>query len=305
MNLAKVLKKKRDEEDRLRRRDAAKSVVYSESGGTGSFIDPTTPAEHGNEAHNPDFLDTTAATEYEFSQLNFAEQGSAPATPSAASVILYAKSDGKLYYKDDAGTEYAFGATTAEATFVAHRLPDETNLDGLVGSGFYEVLNAVNRPPLVASWAFVQHIQSPESSLWCWQFLWDQHDTAYFFWRRSFESAGVRSWTPWRRAVFQTLLERSATGSVTLALADEGRMITIDSSTATTVTVPTHASVPLPVGAQVLVHRLGTGSVTIIPATGVTINHAFASLALRARFSFAALVKRGDNVWTAGGDLTP
>lgn len=40
----------------------------------------------------------------ELDGLNFAEVA-APSTPSAASVIVYAKSDGKLYIKDDAGTE--------------------------------------------------------------------------------------------------------------------------------------------------------------------------------------------------------
>ena len=40
----------------------------------------------------------------EIGALNFAEVA-APATPSAASVIVYAKADGKLYIKDDAGTE--------------------------------------------------------------------------------------------------------------------------------------------------------------------------------------------------------
>lgn len=40
----------------------------------------------------------------EIDALNFAEVA-APATPSAASVVVYAKSDGLLYSKDDAGTE--------------------------------------------------------------------------------------------------------------------------------------------------------------------------------------------------------
>lgn len=48
----------------------------------------------------------------ELDGLNFAEVA-APATPSAASVIVYAKSDGKLYLKDDAGTETDLTATGA------------------------------------------------------------------------------------------------------------------------------------------------------------------------------------------------
>lgn len=36
-------------------------------------------------------------------------EGAAPATPSANKVTVYAKADGKLYFKDDAGTESAAG----------------------------------------------------------------------------------------------------------------------------------------------------------------------------------------------------
>lgn len=37
---------------------------------------------------------------------------SAPATPLSGTTILYAKSDGKLYYKDDAGQERLLSYTT-------------------------------------------------------------------------------------------------------------------------------------------------------------------------------------------------
>ena len=42
------------------------------------------------------------------SRLTFAE-GAAAATPSTNKVVIYAKADGKMYYKDDAGTEFPFG----------------------------------------------------------------------------------------------------------------------------------------------------------------------------------------------------
>ena len=34
-------------------------------------------------------------------------EGAAPATPATGQVRLYVKADGLLYWKDDAGTEYA------------------------------------------------------------------------------------------------------------------------------------------------------------------------------------------------------
>ena len=55
---------------------------------------------------------TIPAHENEFPSLLFAE-GAAPATPGTGLVKAYAKSDGLLYWKDDAGTEYAVGTGTA------------------------------------------------------------------------------------------------------------------------------------------------------------------------------------------------
>jgi len=50
----------------------------------------------------------------EATPVDLAEQA-APATPSASKVRLYAKSDGRLYLKDDAGQEVALDASTAGA----------------------------------------------------------------------------------------------------------------------------------------------------------------------------------------------
>lgn len=54
-------------------------------------------------------MGTIPASENEFPSLLFAE-GAAPATPAAGLVICYAKADGLIYCKDDAGTETAMGA---------------------------------------------------------------------------------------------------------------------------------------------------------------------------------------------------
>lgn len=47
--------------------------------------------------------------------VDFDEHGGAPATPSSGKVRLYAKADGRLYLKDDAGTEVALDAATGGA----------------------------------------------------------------------------------------------------------------------------------------------------------------------------------------------
>lgn len=57
-------------------------------------------------------MGTIPASENEFPQLLFAEVA-APSTPASGLVVCYAKSDGLIYCKDDAGTETAMGALPA------------------------------------------------------------------------------------------------------------------------------------------------------------------------------------------------
>lgn len=49
------------------------------------------------------------AEDNEFPHVTFAESA-APSTPASGLLLVYAKSDGKLYYKNDAGTEVEIGA---------------------------------------------------------------------------------------------------------------------------------------------------------------------------------------------------
>lgn len=56
----------------------------------------------------PKINEATAIT-----SIQMAEQASAPATPASGQMQIYAKSDGILYYKNDAGSEVALTASTA------------------------------------------------------------------------------------------------------------------------------------------------------------------------------------------------
>lgn len=47
-------------------------------------------------------------------QFQFTEQPEKPATPDAGVVKVYAKSDGKMYFQDDAGTEYQMGMSDTD-----------------------------------------------------------------------------------------------------------------------------------------------------------------------------------------------
>jgi hypothetical protein len=70
-----------------------------------------------------------------------------------------------------------------------------------------------------------------------------------------------------------------------------------------TLTVPSNASVAFPIGTNILIERTGAGSLTIVPAGGVSINTG-SSYTLRAQYSQAGLIQVSANVWTLVGDLT-
>lgn len=70
----------------------------------------------------------------EINKIRLKEQGSAPATPASGYGYLYEKDDGKLYWKNDAGTEYdltATGGGGGGGTVIIDKLYD----DELSGSG--------------------------------------------------------------------------------------------------------------------------------------------------------------------------
>jgi hypothetical protein len=86
---------------------------------------------------------------------------------------------------------------------------------------------------------------------------------------------------------------RTVTASATLALADTGKLLTVNAAGATTITVPTNSSVAFPIGSLVGVFNLGAGTATIAGAGGVTVRNAGAVL----QFQEVSLRKRGTDEW--------
>ena len=84
----------------------------------------------------------------------------------------------------------------------------------------------------------------------------------------------------------------------TLVAGDLAKMVTVNSSSATIVTVPNILST----GDQITVLSKGTGTIELRGDTGVTVN-ATPGRYLRAQWSSATLVKLGSNSWLAIGDL--
>ena len=95
----------------------------------------------------------------------------------------------------------------------------------------------------------------------------------------------------------------SKTGSYTLdALTLRDQVIEINSSSASTVTIPLDSSVNFPIGTSIDILQVGTGQVTIAATSGVTMNGT-PGFKLRTQWSSATILKRAANTWIVYGDL--
>lgn len=78
-------------------------------------------------------------------------------------------------------------------------------------------------------------------------------------------------------------------------------------STASTVAnnfvVPADATVLFPLGSSIFIRQVAAGTTTVIPAAGVTITGPGSSLALRAQYASAQVVRVATNTWDAIGDF--
>jgi hypothetical protein len=97
----------------------------------------------------------------------------------------------------------------------------------------------------------------------------------------------------------------SKTANYTLTISDANTIIPLSSSSATTITVPTDASVAFDVGTQVMIVQSGTGQVTVAAATPATTSVNGANgLRTAAQYSIISLIKTSANNWVVGGDTT-
>jgi len=125
-------------------------------------------------------------------------------------------------------------------------------------------------------------------------------------------TATTRTWTvPDRDIDFSangTFAERdidfqNQTGTTyTLVLTDAGKMVELNNASAITLTIPTNASVPFPIGTQIAIIQQGAGQVTV--SSSATIRSKGGNLKLSDQYSGATLTKRGTDEWYLVGDLT-
>ena len=100
----------------------------------------------------------------------------------------------------------------------------------------------------------------------------------------------------------RTTISQKTANYTLAALTERDSMIEMNSASATTLTVPTNATLAYPVGTTIDILRVGAGAVDVAAAAGVTIN-ATPGLKLRAQWSSATLMKRATDTWVLLGDL--
>jgi hypothetical protein len=94
--------------------------------------------------------------------------------------------------------------------------------------------------------------------------------------------------------------------SYTLALSDNGKLVTLNNGSAIAVTIPLNSSIAFPVGAAIMMSAYGAGAVTISGAGGVTVVSNAATAAtpiIRTTYSSVVAVQTSANNWLVVGDL--
>lgn len=96
---------------------------------------------------------------------------------------------------------------------------------------------------------------------------------------------------------------KTITTAYTLALADAGCHIAVNSSSARTITVPTDAAVAFPAGTEIEIAQEGAGTVTIAAASGVTLRSLGEKRTTAGQYAVVALKKYAANDWRLAGAL--
>ncbi len=93
------------------------------------------------------------------------------------------------------------------------------------------------------------------------------------------------------------------TGDYTLVLADKGKVLRVNSSSNRTITIPLNSSVAFPIDTEIALIRYGSGTVSISPTSGVTLNSISSNRKVKDQYGSCALKKIGTDEWVLVGSL--
>lgn len=91
----------------------------------------------------------------------------------------------------------------------------------------------------------------------------------------------------------------------TIKLSDAGYFINFSNSNPTILSVPTNASIPFPIGTQMMVSQIGLGQVTVSAvSTGTTSINGNNGTKTSGQYAIISLIKIATDSWLVGGDAT-
>jgi hypothetical protein len=93
------------------------------------------------------------------------------------------------------------------------------------------------------------------------------------------------------------------TDDYTLVLADKGKVLRVNSSSNRTITIPLNSSVAFPIDTEIALIRYGSGTVSISPTSGVTLNSISSNRKVKDQYGSCALKKIGTDEWVLVGSL--
>ena len=106
---------------------------------------------------------------------------------------------------------------------------------------------------------------------------------------------------------YQTINSQSGS-AYTLALTDANKFVTMTSSAANTITIPAASTTSWVVGTRIDIIQQGSGTTTISPASGASVNYysptSAATLTIKGRYGAGTLVYTATNTWIAIGNFT-
>ena len=102
-----------------------------------------------------------------------------------------------------------------------------------------------------------------------------------------------------------TVIINNKTASYTPIVSDAGKMIVVNSSSASTITISTQATANsnFPIGTQILVMQTGSAQVTISGAAGVTLSSKNGTIT-SGQYAVISLIKIANDSWVVAGDAT-
>jgi hypothetical protein len=94
------------------------------------------------------------------------------------------------------------------------------------------------------------------------------------------------------------------TSQHTLTLSDANKVVELNFNSGNNLIIPTNTAVAFPSGTIITLAQYGTGQVTIVADTGVTLRSSGGKTKTTGQYSVATLYKRDTNEWYLYGDIT-